>query len=227
MESVKARIKNASINIVAAKLQKRYGAFHHYNKKNPLDELIFIICSVKRREDRYLLAFRDLKRAFPSYKKLSVASLYRIRAVLTPYGLQNEKALAIKQILEAVIERFGRPTLSPLGIMNDTDCEAFLLGLRGVGKKVARCVMMYSLGRAVFPVDSNCWRVCQRLGWVNWRHNRNTISSKDMDLLQARIPERLRASLHLNMVSHGRSICTVRKPKCVSCMIKNHCRYKG
>lgn len=213
----------SSINKIAAILQKEYGDFNHYNKKDPLDELIFIICSVKRSEQRYRLAFRDLKRAFPNYKILSDASLTQIREVLAPYGLQNEKARSIREILGAIIKEFGKPTLSRLRKMNDGECEDFLLGLRGVGKKVARCVMMYSLGREVFPVDSNCWRIAHRLGWINWRHKANAISSKDMDLLQARIPAKLRASLHLNMVSHGRNICTVRKPKCNFCVIKKNC----
>ncbi len=216
-------IKKPSINNIAAKLKEKYGDFNHHNKKDPLDELIFIICSIKRREHLYLLAFRDLKKAFPSYKKMSEASLARLSGVLAPYGLQNEKALAIKEILRALVEKFGRPTLSPLKKMGDRECEAFLIGLRGVGKKVARCVMMYSLGREVFPVDSNCWRVCHRLGWINWRHKADVISSKDMDLLQARIPVQLRVSLHSNMVSLGRNICTVKNQKCSSCVIKGYC----
>ncbi|NTV28738.1 MAG: hypothetical protein HGA80_01510 [Candidatus Omnitrophica bacterium] len=214
---------NSRIFIVAEKLKEEYKDFNHKNKVNPLDELIFIICSIKRSESRYLLAFQDLKRAFPSHQSLSEASLSRIKRVLAPYGLQNEKALAIKELLRSIIKAFGKPTLSPLRKMGDRECEAFLLSLRGVGRKVARCVMMYSLGRAVFPVDSNCWRLCHRLGWIHWRHKVDVISSKDMDLLQAMMPEQLRASLHLNMVFHGRNVCTVRNPKCCICIIEKHC----
>lgn len=210
------------IDEIAKILRKEYGDFNHYNKKNPLDELVFIICSIKRNEKICLLMFRDLKREFPSYEKMLKAPQRKLSKVLSPYGLQNEKAFAIKEILISATRSFGRPTLAPLRMINDSECERFLLNLRGVGKKVARCVMLYSLGREVFPVDSNCWRICHRLGIIDWRHKAG-ISPKDMDLLQSRIPSRLRYSLHVNMVSHGRKICLSKNPKCHICVINDYC----
>ena len=207
---------------IAVSLKKEYGDFNHYNKKNPLDELVFIICSIKRNEKICLQMFRALKREFPSYEKMLKAPRRKLSKVLSPYGLQNEKAFAIKEILRAATRSFGKPTLAPLRMMSDSECERILLNLRGVGKKVARCVMLYSLGREVFPVDSNCWRVCHRLGIINWRHN-EVIDQKNMDLLQAVIPPHLRYSLHVNMVSHGRNICLPKNPKCQLCVIKKYC----
>ena len=210
------------IDKVAKILRKEYGDFNHYNKKNPLGELVFIICSIKRNEKICLLMFRALKREFPSFEEMLKAPRRKLRNVLSPYGLQNEKAFSIKEILRSITKSFGKPTLNPLKKMNDSECESFLLNLRGVGKKVARCVMLYSLDREVFPVDSNCWRICHRLGIINWRHNEG-VSPKDMDLLQSKIPPRLRYSLHVNMISHGRNICTPINPKCNLCVIRNYC----
>lgn len=209
---------------IAIILKKEYGDFNHYNKKNPLDELVFIICSIKRNEKICLLMFRALKNAFPSYDKMLKAPQRKLSKVLSPYGLQNEKAFTIKEILGSITRSFGKPTLNPLKMISDSECESFLLNLRGVGKKVARCVMLYSLGREVFPVDSNCWRICDRMGIIDWRHN-EVIGHKDMDLLQSRIPVHMRFSLHVNMVSHGRNICTPKNPKCHLCVIINHCQY--
>lgn len=211
------------IHGVARKLKAEYNDFSHHNRFNPLDELIFIICSIKRRKNRHLEAFRALKRKFPSYRKLSMASESDISIVLAPYGLQNEKASAIKKSMQKIIQCFGKLTLNPLRQMSDAECEEFLTNLKGVGKKVARCVMMYSLGRRVFPVDSNCWRVCLRLGWINGAHKTKTISPDDMDLLQLVIPPELRFSLHVNMISHGREVCTVEKPNCHQCIIRSYC----
>ena len=53
------------IEEVALLLKKEYGDFAHHNKKNPLDELFFILCSVKRSEKVYLEAFKSLKQNFP------------------------------------------------------------------------------------------------------------------------------------------------------------------
>ena len=48
--------------------------------------------------------------------------------------------------------------------MSDEDAEAYLVSLPGVGIKTAKCVLMYSLRRAVLPVDTHVARVSRRLG---------------------------------------------------------------
>src|SRR3989338_3983917 len=111
--------------------------------------------------------------------------------------------------------------------MSDEECEQFLSSLPGVGKKVARCVMLYSLNRQVFPVDSHCWRIANRLGWNKKTCNSKNYSVKDMDFLQELIPPTMRFSLHVNMVSHGRKICTARSPKCKACTINCYCLTNG
>jgi hypothetical protein len=85
------------------------------------------------------------------------------------------------------------------------------------------CVMMYSLGRNVFPVDSNCWRICRRLGWVRATRPDRSCSPRDMDRVQAAIPANFRFSLHVNLVSHGRSCCLPSTPHCESCCIQHFC----
>lgn len=206
-------------------LQRTYKDFTHHNKTNPLDELLFIICSIKRSEKVYLASFKALKKAFPSHRALLEAPTHEISGILASAGLQNQKALMIKQTLTAITERFGRPSLNPLKKMSDAECEDFLLGLHGVGRKVAHCVMLYALDRQVFPVDSNCWRISCRLGWLEPSLKRNGYcSDKEMLHLQSKIPPDLRFSLHVNMVSHGREICKAKSPNCAGCVIRKFCK---
>jgi endonuclease III len=137
--------------------------------------------------------------------------------------LANTRSRTIKGIVESLITKFGIPTLAPLTKMTDKEAEQFLISLPGVGMKVARCVLMYSLGRAVFPVDTHCWRIAYRLGWVGWKSIPSGPTRYDMDRLQELIPAGKRFSLHVNMVSHGRKICTARNPKCWECPLKDIC----
>lgn len=131
-------------------------------------------------------------------------------------GQFTQKATAIKSIIGILNDRFGRPTLSPLHKMSDAQCEEFLTSLPRVGGKVARCVMLYSLGRKVFPVDTHCRRVAQRLGWID-------SEDFDEDLLQSMIPAELRFSLHVNFISLGREFCTSKAPSCGTCPLKQLC----
>lgn len=138
-------------------------------------------------------------------------------------GLSGKKSKSIRALLDAITARFGTPTLEPLRNMNDRDAEAFLTALPNVGKKVARCVLMYALGRPVFPVDTHCWRIARRLGWVRRTQKSGHCAPRDADRLQAKIPPELRFSLHVNLISLGREICTARKPNCAACPIDPWC----
>jgi len=212
------------IHKIAEILSNRYQDFNHYNRKNPLDALLFILCSVKRSEIVYLRAFRSLKQAFPSFEDLAIASKKELVSKVTWGGLQNQKAASVKALMEDIVDRFGQPSLSKLKYLKDEECEEFLSSLPGVGKKVARCVLLYSLDRKVFPVDTHCWRIAGRLGWIRPTcKNGSYCSSGDMDRLQEMIPPDLRFGLHVNMVSLGREICTARKQKCSHCPVQKYC----
>ena len=208
---------------VAATLKTRYRDFNHHNLKNPLDELLFIICSTKTGEASYRSTYRSLKETFPTHLQIAEAPAAYIAQPILSGGLSNQKAKAIRDLLDIIVEKFGEPTLKPLRKMSDAEAAAFLLSLPGVGKKVARCVLMYSLGRQVFPVDTHCWRIARRLGWVRPTQKDKHCAPRDMDRLQSKIPPELRYSLHVNMVSLGRAICTATAPGCDECPLEGGC----
>lgn len=188
-----------------------------------MDELIFIICSTRTTERGYRDTYRALRQRFPTNDILSAASVQEIADVIACGGLSQKKAMQIRGILEDVRSRFGRPTLDELRSWTDAECEDFLLGLPGVGKKVARCVMLYALGRHVFPIDENCWRVSVRLGWIRRTRRNRSGSPRDEDRLQAKIPPQIRYSLHVNMISLGREFCTPNNPSCGGCPLNSLC----
>lgn len=208
---------------VAAALKNRYRDFNHYNLKNPLDELLFIMCSTKTGEASYRSTFRALKETFPTHLQIAEAPAEYIARPIASGGLSNQKANAIRSLLDIIVGQFGEPSLKSLRAMSDEDAEAFLLLLPGVGKKTARCVLMYSLGRQVFPVDTHCWRIARRLGWVRPTQKDKHCAPRDMDRLQSRIPPELRYSLHVNMISLGREVCTPSVPRCDECPISAWC----
>lgn len=197
-------------------LKSQYLDFSHHNKKNPLDELIFILLSTTTTERVYLQTYRSFKKHFPSYSAVLGASIPQIARPISLGGQFTQKATAIKSIIAILNDRFGRPTLSPLYEMTDSECEELLTSLPRVGKKIARCVMLYSLRRRVFPVDTHCRRVAQRLGWIDSERF-------DEDMLQSIIPAELRFSLHVNLISLGREFCTSRAPSCCSCPLRQFC----
>lgn len=215
-----------NVKEIAGLLKNLYGDFSHYNRKNPLDELLFIICSVRTSEKNYQNTYKLLRDEFPRFSMLAEAPVEYIARPLAVGGLQNQKSIAVKKIMSAIVHKYGKPTLAPLKHLSDKDCEEFLTSLPGVGKKVARCIMMYSLNRKVFPVDTHCWRISYRIGWVRAKQ-RGVCTPRDMDRLQNKIPPDLRYSLHVNMVSLGREVCTAIKAMCNKCPINDYCKKIG
>lgn len=213
-----------NVQEVAQALSECYRDFSHGNKSNPLNELLFILCSLQANESSYKATYLRLCARFPSFRELAEANEEDISQVLTLGGLARQKARAIRRILLKLKSDFGRPSLAPLRTMSDADCESYLESLPGVGKKTARCVMMYSLQRNVFPVDSNCWRICRRLGWVRATRPDNSCSPRDMVRVENGIPPKLRLGLHVNFVSLGRARCLPAGPQCASCCIRDYCR---
>lgn len=213
-----------NVDEIAQNLSDQYGDYAHRNKSNPLDELLFILCSLQTNEELYRSTYASLRARFSSFQKLSDASEEEIERAIARGGLARQKARAIRQILAHLKSTFGTPTLAPLRSMTDAECEQYLCRLPGVGMKTARCVLMYSLNRSVFPVDSNCWRICRRLGWVCPTRRDKSCSPEDMERIQAGIPPQLRFTLHVNFVSHGRMCCLPSAPMCARCCIRKYCR---
>ena len=103
--------------------------------------------------------------------------------------------------------------------MNDEDAFGYLVSLPGVGAKTAKCVLMYSLGRAVLPVDIHVLRVAKRLGQVpadaSWK--------RTDELLEDEVPDELKFDVHVSFVIHGRDVCKSRNPDCENCVLADLC----
>jgi len=214
------RSRYSALAEISRRLERRYRSASLGNKANPLDELIYIQLSVRTPEGAYLGTWPALRRLVNgSWSRLIRLPERRIVQALRSGGMAGVKAKRLRGMVRAIKKRFGRVSLSPLKAMPDDEVEAFLRSLPGVGPKVARCVMMYSLGREVFPVDSHCRRVLTRLGFVP----RNVEIKASHDFIQPIIPPHLRRPLHVNLIHHGRTVCTSSRPRCSECFLADLC----
>ncbi len=204
---------------VARALSRCFGLPTLGNKRNPLDELLYVVLSVRTPPSSYQEGYLRLRRDFPRWDYLVDADVSDIAAI-TRGGLQRKKADQIRGIARKIRQAFGRVTLAPLRRMGDRQAEEFLLSLPGVGVKTARCVLIYSLDREAFPVDTHCLRVVRRLGWID---PAAPLTRALADQIQDLIPRALRKTLHVAMIALGRTICLPRVPACVRCPILVHC----
>ncbi len=124
-------VKPPTLEQVAPILRRRYGDHAHYNRRNPMEELLFILCSVKTQESSYLSTYSALREEFPTFCSLAEAPAEYIAKPLATGGLQKQKSEAIRKICDAIMGRFGRLPLAPLRQMDDAGGEEFLTSLPG------------------------------------------------------------------------------------------------
>jgi endonuclease III len=211
----------SSLAQVSHILEKTYGNPRHHNKDNPLDELVFILLSAKTTERSYLRTYEALHSRFPNWFAALDEPPGAIARVIVGGGLSKKKEEQLRKLLHQLRDVHRGKGLSILRRMSTPKAEDFLTSLPGVGLKSARCVLMYSLGRTVFPVDTHCRRVLHRLGLIEFRRLTDRVQNE----IQVAVPSSLRYRLHVNLVAHGRARCTPQRPKCSDCPIRAWCRY--
>lgn len=205
--------------LVEKRLRKCFGQPRHGNKLNPLDELLYILLSLQTTRINCQRSYRSLRRAFPRWSLLAEASAANIRKPINFAGLGRQRAHKIAAIARRIHRDNGCVSLSRLKNLSSEQAERYLTSLPGVGKKTARCILMYSLDRAVFPLDTHCARILKRLGF----DIPNGSLRKCEDQIQDLIPPEIRYSLHVTMIGLGRDTCTSKRPRCSLCPLLSMC----
>ena len=202
-------------------LTKMYGSPDHNNKKDPLDELVFIILSQMTTFPSFERVYSRLRQTAPRWDDVLDMPLRTLKRIIKDAGLSNQKAPRLKTIFARLKEDFGSVTLEPLREMKTRDAENYLVTLPGVQRKTAKCVLMYSLERAVLPVDTHVLRVSRRLGLTT----ASTICDAAHTSLESVVPPRYRYDFHVNAISHGRAVCLAKAPRCERCALNGICPY--
>ncbi len=94
----------------------------------------------------------------------------------------------------------------------------YLISLPGVGRKTANCILGNYFGIPGVVVDTHVKRLAKRLGLTE-EINPDKIE-KD---LMVSIPKKRWIKFSNQLIWHGRTFCTARKPKCLECPIKKIC----
>lgn len=223
--ATRLEVLQSTLGEVDQLLRERYGLSHLYNVKDPMAELLLIMLSRKTPEDAYLRAFERLLDGHDSWEGIHTMSDAKLISMVEDGGLAGKKAVAIKSMLSRVHQLSGDYSLDGLHDKTDREVFDFLTSLKEVGPKSTLCVMMYSLGRAAFPVDAHVGRIMMRLGTFKVVGLKlETLDHKQKQrYLADLVPPHLRYSLHVNALMLGREICPASTPQCNICPLASHC----
>jgi endonuclease III len=167
-------------------------------------------------------AWRNLRKRFPRWEQALAAPEADIAKVIAVGGMKNQKASRMKNILKRI--QSDRRTLSLKFLRYYTNDEAFeyLLSLKGIGNKTVACVLLFSLRREVFPVDTHVHRLCNRLGLVKTKTPDATFEA-----MQALVPNGKAYSFHMNLIRFGRATCKALRPHCFDCPLYKYCTFSS
>jgi endonuclease-3 len=204
---------------ILRRLRAAYGDPPPPRRLPPLDELILTVLSQNTNDTNRDRAYADLRARFPTWDEVADVPLPAIARAIRHGGLGPTKSVRLREILRTLRDRGIPLDERAFARMRSPKLWELLVGLKGVGPKTAACVLLFSLGRPYFPVDTHVHRVARRLGLVPDEAD----AVEAQELLQAAVPAADVYDLHMLLIRHGRDVCVARRPLCSHCPLVGVC----
>jgi endonuclease III len=209
------------IRLVLDRLRDCYGPPRRHRALAPLDELVLTILSQNTSDRNCERAYAAMRDRFPTWTQVRDADLGELERVLRPGGLAAQKAPRIQAVLRELSAGAGPPALEWAASLPPDEAMARLERLPGVGPKTASCVLLFSLGVPVMPVDTHVHRVAGRLGLLPPGMGAGPAHA----FLTALVPAGRMLEAHLLLIAHGRATCRSQRPRCGECVLLDLCPY--
>ncbi len=218
-----ARTLKSKSALVALRLEHFLGVPERSGKlPAPLDMLIATVLSQNTNDKNSHRAYTRLRERYPSWKAVAAAPGRSVASAIRSGGMASQKSACIRQILGEVHGRFGRYSLNPLRDWPTSEVFDLLTRMKGVGPKTASCVILFSLGRDFFPVDTHIHRICGRLGLTP-----EARTPEETFVMMRRIfPSGKAYTFHTNLIRFGRRVCRSARPLCGDCPLHDLCPWK-
>ena len=207
--------------LVHQRLQAAFGNPTWRNPLPPLDELISTILSQNTNDLNRDRAFVALRSRFPTWEAVRDADVKAVIDAIRPAGLANQKGPRIQNVLREITAQRDDLSLDFLAELSVEEAREWLMSFKGVGPKTAAIVLLFSLGKPAFPVDTHVHRVTGRLGLRPEKMN----ADQSHDYLSNLFPTLAYYAAHLNLIRLGREICHARNPECYRCPLNDLCDF--
>lgn len=208
-----------------AALEKRYGSLWWHEEpefwKEPFKNLVFTVLSQNTSSENCSRAYKSLSEKFAITPNAIIkADIRDIKRAIKSGGLYNIKAKRLKELAEAVVEKFNGD-LTPLLALPKEKAKQKLLELPGVGNKTADVLLTTRhTYRKVIPIDTHMNRIAKRLGLVKSDAKYDDIQNALMKFIPSKYRERGAGLLWL-LAKHT---CKPHNPRCYECIIAPLCK---
>lgn len=178
---------------------------------NPFQILIMTILSAQTTDKQVNAVKNELFGWYPDAVSLASASPENVMKIVRPTGFYRTKTKNIIAASKRLTDVYD-------GVVPATMEE--LLTLPGVGRKTANIVLNHAYGITIgIAVDTHVARLAVRIGFSD---------EKSPDVIEQDLcrlfPEKMWPYVNFLLISHGRAVCTAKKPACGRCSIREFCR---
>jgi len=178
--------------------------------------LITEILLQKTNSEKVAELFPIFFKTFPSLKHIYNTTKKELVKILSPLGLQNEKAERIKKIAKEIVKNFNG--MVPNG-------KNSLLKLKGVGDYIANAVLCFAFNKKFEIVDTNIVRVYQRIFNLKSDKSRPRTDKKVWVFASKMIPEKDFRIFNYALLDFAAKICKARNPLCKECFFDENCYF--
>lgn len=200
-------------------LDIEYGQRQWTPRNDPLSELVQTVLAQHTSDVNADRAFQRMMKEFGTWESVAHADIEELENSIRSGGLAKQKAPRIKAILDRLQEEGKDRDMSFLRDMSVDESLAWLTSIPGIGPKTARCVLLFSLGKPVIPVDTHVHRVARRLGLIGTK----TTADQAHRILEEMVPAEDAYRFHMHLIEHGRRICKAPRPRCKACPLAFGC----
>ena len=178
---------------------------------DPFAILIGTILSARTKDENTAKVVKSLFLRYKNAKELAGAKIRDVEKIIHSIGFYHVKARRIIEVAKIIHTQYKGK------VPEDMDA---LVGLPGVGRKTANCVLVYAFEQPAIPVDIHVHRISNRLGLVKTKTPEQTEEE-----LMAKIPKKFWLQINDTFVMYGQNICKPISPMCGVCKIKRLCKY--
>lgn len=211
----KARMKE-----IIRRLEKSFSSKPNLWIREPFEVLIATILSQNTSEKNARMAFSRLKEHFDLRPEvLACLKPEDLKPMIKCAGLSEIRSLRIINISKEILKRFNG-NVSTVLLLPLNEAREVLMSIKGIGPKTTDVFLSFVGGFPVMPVDTNIFRVIDKIGFVKGRNYERTRKS-----LERLIPDEKLNDMHFYLIKLGREICKPRKPLCLECPVESLCNY--
>ena len=182
----------------------------YLNHENAFQLLIATMLSAQCTDERVNLVTKDLFQKYHSPEDFANANLRELEKDIHSTGFYHNKAKNIIACSKELLRLYGGEV--------PNDLEA-LTNLAGVGRKTANVIRGNIFHEPSIVVDTHVKRISRKLGFTK----EEDPVKIEFDLMDV-IPKNHWILYNIQIIAHGRSICTARSPKCDTCFMNHLCK---